>query len=120
MNREAVHVRLWRPGPLGLVPAAPDDPFSGLGSLGGSRNHRDNVIPALRFAQVEAHAELADSGEVAVTFDESGDGEPSLQVDNSGFRPGQAVDFSIAAHGRDPVATDRDGLHHGRGGLERH
>ena len=67
------------------MPAAAFDPVARLGLFDGARHLRDNLVPGSRFAQVQAHAEFADAGEVAVAFNEAGNGEHAMQVDDFGF-----------------------------------
>jgi len=46
--------------------SAADDPFAGLGMGDGAGDLGDDVVPGAGFAEVEAQAELSDSGEMAV------------------------------------------------------
>ena len=67
------------------MPAAADDPLAGLGLFDGAGHLGHDVVPGAGFAQVEAHAKFADAGEVSVAFDEAGNGEHAVEVDDFGI-----------------------------------
>ncbi len=79
------------------MPAAADDPFAGLGPLGGAGDLGHDLVPGAGFAQIEAEPVFADAGEVAVAFDESGNGELAVQVDDLGLRADPLGGIGVAA-----------------------
>ncbi len=114
---EAFDVGRGRDGPLGLMPAAADDPLAGLGLLDGAGDLGDDIVPGAGFAEVEAHAEFADAGEVAVAFDEARDGELAMEIDDFGVGPDPTLRGAVGAEGGNFIAAHRDGLRGGRGGI---
>ncbi len=60
--------------------------------------------------QIELHLGVPDAQEVAVTLDETRDGEPSLEVDDLGAATDVSGDLSIASDGENRVVEDRDRL----------
>ena len=117
MKREAFDVGIGRAVPFGLVPAAADDPLAGLGFGGGAGHLGDDIVPGAGFAEVEAEAEFADAGEVAVSFDEAGGGEVAVEVDDFGGGADPAGGVGVAAEGGDAAAADGEGLDDGLGGV---
>ncbi len=57
--------------------------------------------------QVEDEPGGAEAHEVAVSFDEAGYGEASIEVDHLRFRADVRLDLPIAAHGHDPSGRRR-------------
>src|ERR1019366_1222578 len=117
VEREAFDVRGGRGGPLGLVPAAADDPFARFGLFDGAGDLRDDVVPGAGFAEVEAHAEFADTGEMSVAFDEAGNGEHAVEVDDLGVGARPLAGGAVGAEGGDLAGADGEGLGGGRGGV---
>ena len=113
---EALDVRLGRLAPFGLMPAAADDPLAGFGLLDGARDLGDDLVPRAGFAEVEAHAELAEAGEVAVSLDEAGDGGHAVEVDDLGAGADPFGGVGVAAHAGDGFAADGERLDDGSGG----
>jgi hypothetical protein len=74
MDRVTLDVRLRRRIPLGLVPAATEDPLPDRSLRSGSANVFDKVLPVGRLAEVENHLRLAKLNEMGVPFDESREG----------------------------------------------
>jgi len=105
-------------GPLRLVPAAADDPLAGFGLFRGARHLGDDVVPGLRFAEIEAHAELADACEMAVALDEAGDGRHAVEIDDAGLRADPFLNGGVGAECGDAIARDGDGLDDRCGGFE--
>src|SRR5580658_7861973 len=99
--------------PLGLMPAAANDPFAGLGLLDSAGHLGDDLVPGAGFAQVQTQAVFADAGEVPVAFDETGDGELAMQVDDLGLWADPFGGVGIAAQRRDFVAADGNRLDSG-------
>ena len=117
VQREAFDIRRGRDGPLGLVPAAADDPLAGLGLLDRAAHLRHDVVPGAGFAQVEAHAEFADAGEVPVAFDEAGNGQHAVEIDDLGVGTDPLRGSAIGAERGDLAGADGDRLRGGRGGV---
>ena len=117
VEREAFDVGRGRGGPLGLVPAAADDPFAGFGLFDGAGHLSDDVVPGAGFAEVEAHAEFADAGEMSVAFDEAGNGEHAVEIDDLGVGADPLGGGAVGAEGGDLAGADGDGLRGGRGGV---
>src|ERR1039457_6209251 len=117
VEREAFDIGAGRGGPFGLVPAAADNPFAGLGLFGGAGHLSDDVVPGAGFAEVEAHAEFADAGEMSVAFDEAGNGQHAVEVDDSGVGAGPLGGDAIGAECGNLAGAYGDGLRGGRGGV---
>ncbi len=77
VQRESLHVGRGRRIPFGLMPAASDNPGSGLGFARGCGDHGNNLVPILHVAQIQRHLRSAQTGEMPVPFDESWDGQAS-------------------------------------------
>ena len=105
-----------RLGPLGLVPAAADDPLAGLGLLDGAADLGHDVVPGAGFAQIEAHAEFADAGEVSVAFDEAGNGEHAVEIDDLGVGADPLGGGAVCAERGDFAGADGDRLRGRRAG----
>src|SRR5438270_8740225 len=102
------------------MPAASDDPVTGLGLACCRTHHRDDLVPVAGIPQIEVHLHLPDAREVSVTFDEPGNCQAARQVDY--FRTSLDVmrKLRVRAKGYDLSRRDRDGLHLGSRGSECH
>ena len=114
---KAFDVRGGSGGPLGLVPAAADDPFAGFGLLDGAAHLGHDVVPGAGFAQIEAHAEFAHAGEVSVAFDEAGNGQHAVEVDDFGVGTDPLGGSAVCAERGDFAGADGDRLRGGRAGV---
>src|SRR6185437_4611057 len=94
-------------------------PLAGLGLFYRASYLRHDVVPRARFAKVETEPVLADAGEVAVAFDESGNGELSVKVDDFGLWALQPGHLRIGADRDDLVAANRDRLSRRLSGIHR-
>ena len=102
MGRESFDVRRRHRLPFLLVPPASVDPLPGLRLLRGGGDHRHDLVPAGRLHQVQLQLRLSDTVEVAVPFDESGNHELSVEVDDLGRRADVALHSAL-----EPSATMR-------------
>src|SRR5437016_817365 len=102
------------------MPPAADDPFPGLRLFDGARHLIDNFVPRPRLAQIEPHAKFADAGEVSMPFDESGNGEHAVKVDDLGVGPDPLRRLVIRAERRYSVTAHRYGLCHRPRGTHRY
>jgi hypothetical protein len=100
VQREALDVRLRCVVPFRLVPAAADDPLTGLGLFGRARHLLHDVVPRARLPQVEPHAKLPDAREMPVAFDEARNGELALEPDDLRVRADELCGIA-----RLPMAT---------------
>ena len=120
VQRKAFHVRLGRPVPFRLMPAAPHNPLARLGLFHRARHLGHDVIPRAGIAQVQAQAEFAHSEEMAVPLYEAGNRQHATQIDHLGVRPRPARRVGVSPHGRDAVAANRNGLGDGRRRIQGH
>ncbi len=110
VDRQPLDRGLRRPVPLLLVPAPAENPVAGLGVSYGDLDHGDDLVPVGGPGQVERHLGESEVGEVAVAFDESGNRQPAVQVDDLGRLSHVRGDFLVASHRDDSIAGHRDGL----------
>ncbi len=96
-------------GPERVIPAAAQDPLSGLrcGDISpdaslhlGQRTHPD---------QVHGQPLLPGLGHVGVGVVEARHRERAVQVDHAGLRPPEREHGGVVTHGDDPAVTDREG-----------
>ena len=102
--------------PFVLVPASPDDPLARLHFGHGFFDHADDVVPVLRVAKVELDERGAVAHPVSVAFDEAGNRELAVEVDNSCVITDIGFDFLVGAecYNLVPAGRKRLGLRHGR------
>ena len=110
VDRETLHVGRWWRIPLGLMPAPPQDPGSGLGFARRRGNHGDNLVPVLGIPQIQNHFGRAEAHEMPVAFDESRNGETPAQVDHFGGPSNVRLHLLIRADGHDLAAPRRQRL----------
>ncbi len=82
----------------------------GLAVLAAAATMRDDIIPIARGAQIETHLRFANAHEVAVAFNEAGDGELAAEIDDSrrgAFEP-RAV--CACSDGDDAAVANGDGM----------
>jgi hypothetical protein len=92
------------------MPAAAEDPFPGLGLVGGNGHHVHHLVPIAYRGEIEDLPGAAEAQEVAVAFDETGDREPAGKLDHLGALTDVGGDLLVAAHRRDGEAGHRDGF----------
>ena len=107
----------WAFIPFGLMPSAANDPLSRDRRSDCNGHPVDDLLPAAGVSEIQSHERLAKRHVVAVSFNESGNGQLSVQIDNPGARRHIGVDFSIASHRNDPIVASRQGFHPGPGGI---
>src|SRR5580704_12384636 len=110
MHRKTVYVGRRLDVPLLLMPAAADDPIAGLRFFHRGRYHGDDLIPALRVAQVEIHFHLSDTGEVTMAFDEPRNRQMTVEIDHLRGWLHLRGDLFVGARRHNSPARDRDCL----------
>ena len=98
VKRDPFDVRLRRARPFLLMPAASLDQRPRLGAPCRIANLRHDVIPGVRFGEIEHELRFAKPGVVTVTVDESRNRETSLEIDHPRLRSHPALDLGVAAH----------------------
>ena len=88
VRRKPFDVRHWLRRPLVLMPSATDDPLARIRLRRRVADHPHDLIPARRPHQLEVEFAFADVGEVSVPFDEAGNRELTLEIDDLRPPPG--------------------------------
>ena len=101
-----------------LLPAAPQNPGARRRLLCGVRHHRHDLVPVLHVAQIQAHLRLAHAHEVAVAFNESGDGKLSAEVNDLRLRTGECAHVRVRTRGQNLPGSNRHSLRRGTFGVE--
>ncbi len=110
VNGKALDVRARHFVPFRLVPSATDDPSARLGLARRRSNHGDDIVPGTGIAKIQGHLECAESREVTVPFDESGDRQLTAEVDHVRRRPNVFADFRVRSDRLNPAARYSNGL----------
>src|ERR1700730_6616172 len=97
MNRKALYVRSGRRVPLGLMPAASENPGARRRLLRGIGHHGDDLIPIARGAQVEIHLGLAHAHEMTMTLDETRYGQLTAEINHFCVWTGDRLHVGIGA-----------------------
>src|SRR5262245_55256004 len=96
--------------PFLLVPAPSADPRPGRYVSSRRAHHRHHLFPVLRPGEVQVEPGIAQSHEVTVTLDESGNRQLPAQIDPLSLGPGQGFNFGVVSHRLDPVTPYRHRL----------
>src|SRR5437764_5380962 len=101
MEWHALDVRLRRANPLLLMPAATLDEGARLCRLCRVAHLRDDVVPGLRFRQIEDQLRLAETSVMSVAVDEAGNRQASAEIDDASLRADPLLDIRVGAYGGD-------------------
>ena len=101
------------------MPSATDDPLPRSRLLRGLTHHRDNLVPALGWHQLEAELGFADAVEMAMAFDEPGNHQRAGEVDHLRVGTDVLLDLGVGADKLDLVAANGDRLPFGLRGVDR-
>src|SRR5574338_320292 len=107
----------WRL-PFFLMPPATVDPRIDLRIARRYRHHVHDVVPALRRREVEDHLGAAESHVVAVTLDETRNGESALEIHDLGAVADEPADLGVGADGEDGGAAHGDRFRFGAGRID--
>ncbi len=110
MRWEALHAALWHLVPLFLVPTAAPDQLTGRRIPGHRVDHRHDLVPVRHIHDIKLHVGIADSEEVTVTLDETGDGQHAVKIDDLGVGTDIRSDLPIRSDGDDGISFDSNGL----------
>jgi hypothetical protein len=96
-------------GPFFLVPSATFDPFAGWRCACAFGGKVEYVVPTPGVQQVEVHQTFAQTGEMAVPFNDTGHGEGAHEVDHPGAVAPQRKRTLVGAYVQDAVAAHGQG-----------
>ncbi len=99
--------------------AAAHDPGAGFCRFDSRSHHGDDVIPIAGGAEIEAYLRFADAHEVAVAFDETGDGKLTVEIDDLRLSTLERWTFGLRADGDDATVADGECMNFRMGGIER-
>jgi len=110
MIGQTIHVGRRGVGPFLLVPAAAEDPLSGFCRSHARPYNVDDVAPVGRLLEIQSDEEPPLIHQVCVTVDETGHGQPAVQINNLRLTVHEGFNVLVASHRHDPVTADAQRL----------